>query len=321
VGIQDLSRRLTLRSDHETRPLWVAADGVILLEAFSPIYQQAYEFLVAISEPVARPRYIHKYQLTSHSLYAAVSINIDTETIITVLQRLCKTDLPKEVVDFIREKTSTFGKAKLLLKDNNYYVESAYPDVLRRLLQIPKIAAARVASGQVTSDVTKDGFLVSAAPEELKQNLEFVSEGLGARGIEDDDDDDEEDDQIELAVGGQEGVSVKKLKNVSFMIARNQVQEVKKYALDARYPLMEEYDFKNDLKNGPLPIDLRPSTKFRAYQEKALAKMFGNGRARSGIIVLPCGAGKSLTGVTACFTIKKSTMVITNINASTRQWR
>jgi DNA excision repair protein ERCC-3 len=27
--------------------------------------------------------------------------------------------------------------------------------------------------------------------------------------------------------------------------------------------------------------------------------MFGSGRARSGIIVLPCGAGKTLTGVTA----------------------
>ena len=32
----------------------------------------------------------------------------------------------------------------------------------------------------------------------------------------------------------------------------------------------------------------------RPYQDKSLSKMFGNGRARSGIIVLPCGAGKSL---------------------------
>ena len=39
--------------------------------------------------------------------------------------------------------------------------------------------------------------------------------------------------------------------------------------------------------------------------------MFSNGRARSGIIVLPCGAGKTLTGITAtACTIKKSTMVV-----------
>lgn len=49
--------------------------------------------------------------------------------------------------------------------------------------------------------------------------------------------------------------------------------------------------------------------------------MFGNGRARSGIIVLPCGAGKSLTGVTAAQTIKKSTMVICPNNVSVKQWR
>jgi DNA excision repair protein ERCC-3 len=38
--------------------------------------------------------------------------------------------------------------------------------------------------------------------------------------------------------------------------------------------------------------------------------MFSNGRARSGIIVLPCGAGKTLTGITATCTIKKSTMIL-----------
>lgn len=36
-------------------------------------------------------------------------------------------------------------------------------------------------------------------------------------------------------------------------------------------------------------IDLMPNTVLRPYQEKSLRKMFGNGRARSGIIVLPCG--------------------------------
>jgi len=36
-------------------------------------------------------------------------------------------------------------------------------------------------------------------------------------------------------------------------------------------------------------IDLKPNTILRPYQEKSLRKMFGNGRARSGVIVLPCG--------------------------------
>ena len=40
-------------------------------------------------------------------------------------------------------------------------------------------------------------------------------------------------------------------------------------------------------------IDLKPSAVLRPYQEKSLRKMFGNGRARSGVIVLPCGMYQS----------------------------
>jgi DNA excision repair protein ERCC-3 len=49
--------------------------------------------------------------------------------------------------------------------------------------------------------------------------------------------------------------------------------------------------------------------------------MFGQLRARSGIIVLPCGAGKSLTGVTAATTIKKATMILCINNVSVHQWK
>ena len=49
--------------------------------------------------------------------------------------------------------------------------------------------------------------------------------------------------------------------------------------------------------------------------------MFGNGRARSGIIVLPCGAGKTLTGVTAAQTIKKSCVCLCTNAVSVLQWK
>ena len=49
--------------------------------------------------------------------------------------------------------------------------------------------------------------------------------------------------------------------------------------------------------------------------------MFGNGRARSGVIVLPCGAGKSLVGVTACCTVRKKAIVLCNSGVSVEQWK
>ena len=55
---------MELRPDHESRPLWVAPNGHIFLEAFSPVYKHAHDFLIAISEPVCRPEFIHEYKVS-----------------------------------------------------------------------------------------------------------------------------------------------------------------------------------------------------------------------------------------------------------------
>jgi hypothetical protein len=107
---------LTLKPDHIQRPCWTCPDGTVYLEAFHDLYLQAYDFLVAISEPVARPEFIHQYKLTPYSLYAAVATNIETESIINVLERLSKNMLPIQVKKFIRDCTSKYGKARLVLK-------------------------------------------------------------------------------------------------------------------------------------------------------------------------------------------------------------
>lgn len=63
-----------------------------------------------------------------------------------------------------------------------------------------------------------------------------------------------------------------------------QVEHVKQRCLPdgLNYPMLEEYDFRNDTVNADLNIELKPNVSLRPYQEKSMAKMFGNGRARSG---------------------------------------
>ncbi|ORY49792.1 DNA repair helicase rad25 [Rhizoclosmatium globosum] len=82
----------------------------LFLEAFSPIAEQAIDFLVAIAEPVSRPKLIHEYMLTEYSLYAAVSVGINADNIIQVLNKLCKTDLPEKLIEFIRLHTKSMEK-------------------------------------------------------------------------------------------------------------------------------------------------------------------------------------------------------------------
>eukprot|EP00873_Tetraselmis_striata_P011397 jgi/Tetstr1/431661/TSEL_021190.t1 len=42
---------LCLKEDHGNRPLWVCPNGSVFLETYSPIYKQAYDFLITVAEP------------------------------------------------------------------------------------------------------------------------------------------------------------------------------------------------------------------------------------------------------------------------------
>ncbi|KAJ4806498.1 DNA repair helicase XPB1 [Rhynchospora pubera] len=286
--------KLELKLDHANRPLWACADGRIFLETFSPLYKQAYDFLIAIAEPVCRPESMHEYNLTPHSLYAAVSVGLETETIISVLNKLSKTKLPKEIIDFIHASTANYGKVKLVLKKNRYFVESPFPEVLKTLLRDEAISRARL------------------IPEESYGGEFTISKsmGEGETGHE------ELLNRMELAAVAEEK------ETHSFEIDPAQVETVKQRCLPnaLNFPMLEEYDFRNDTVNPDLDMELKPQARPRPYQEKSLSKMFGNGRARSGIIVLPCGAGKSLVGVSAACRIKKSCLCLATNAVSVDQW-
>ena len=126
--------------------------------------------------------------------------------------------------------------------------------------------------------------------------------------IEEDDEDDDEN---------KDG----KITTVSFEVDQDKLETLQKRTMELEFPLLAEYDFRHDTINADINIDLKPNAVLRPYQEKSLRKMFGNGRARSGVIVLPCGAGKSLVGVTACCTVRKKAIVLCNSGVSVEQWK
>ena len=91
-----------------------------------------------------RPAHIHEYKLTPYSLYAAVSVGLETEDIIEVLNRLCKVPVPDSITQFIRQCTLSYGKVKLVLKHNRYFVESSHPETLQMLLKDSIISSGRI---------------------------------------------------------------------------------------------------------------------------------------------------------------------------------
>lgn len=231
-----------------------------------------------------------------------MAVGMDTETILTVLERFSKCRLAREVITFIKECTFSvrfivvavnfeYGKVQLVLQKNRYFLESALPTVLRALLNDEIISGAHALVGKEAQDrmVVKSEEKIKAvgsvslyekAPlppltvTQSSQELLTIQKDTRFGAIINLDDE----------ITDTENISIQQ-----FEIHKSLVEEVRKRCGELEYPLMEEYDFRNDDENAILDIDLSPRCQIRDYQETCLSKMFGGngGRARSGIIVLP----------------------------------
>ncbi|EFC41711.1 predicted protein [Naegleria gruberi] len=337
-GIQFDHSSMDLKSDHESRPIWVCSgdngDYHIFMETNTPVYQQAYDFLVAIAEPISRMENLHEYQLKEFSLYGAVSIGLTCDYIIQVLDKLSKVKLPTDLIDFIRKTTSKYGSVKFVLQKNRFFLESPILQIIEKLRNDSVIGKAALIpnpnefeyldsskrfiikskSNQV--EAFQKQTLISTNSNSLSNTMNeqhhVQKEMIGA--INHSNYEEEYEDDNDLDSEPHETL-------YSFEISSKSIESVKKQCIVIGHPTLDEYDFRNDKRNSSLVIDLKPTTTIRSYQEKSLNKMFSNGRARSGIIVLPCGAGKTLVGVTAASTIKKHTLVLCINTVSVFQWK
>ncbi|TRY74214.1 hypothetical protein DNTS_002858, partial [Danionella cerebrum] len=272
-GAKDYRLQMLLKNDHTSRPLWVAPDGHVFLEAFSPVYKYAQDFLVAISAPVCRPIHVHEYKLTAYSLYAAVSVGLQTSDIIEYLQKLSKTSVPAGIVQFIKLCTVSYGKVKLVLKHNRYFVETAFPDVIQRLLQDAVIRDCRLrsAEGEETELITE---IISSKPAITKSQQDN-----GAPSSSQNQDGPRSGTQVPEDIFSYYE-QMDKEEEEEEETQTEMIEVLQKRCIELEYPLLAEYDFRNDTVNPDINMDLKPTAVLRPYQEKSLRKMFGNGRAR-----------------------------------------
>lgn len=307
-----------LKIELANRPLWVSADVHINLKCDSEFYSLALKFLMVISEPVYRfeDRRNHTFKLTPFSLYAALSSGLEPEDIINYLTRLCSTRIPELAISLIKMSRS-YGKAKLIIKNNRYVIESQYPEVIQKMLNDAVIREnlLRDSEEDLTNQLKVDSKSKENAITQLdaKLSVENVKDSMG-----------KEYEQVasdSLKCDNKEEGQNMPVKPRALAIKNDQLKIVHKRCIALEYPLSADYDFRNDFKSKTIDIALRPSVVLRPFQKMGLRKMFFNGLAHSGTIVLPCGAGKSLVGVAACCTVRKRAMIICNSGYSVEQWK
>ena len=112
----------------------------------------------------------------------------------------------------------------------------------------------------------------------------------------------------------------------SFRVEQAHRGVVKQALIAVGYPAE---DLAGYTEGAALPINLRELNrsglpfKVRDYQRDAADIFYAGGDVRggSGVIVLPCGAGKTIVGITAMALINRKTLVLTTSITAVKQWR
>ncbi|MDQ7093528.1 helicase-associated domain-containing protein [Desulfosporosinus sp. PR] len=101
--------------------------------------------------------------------------------------------------------------------------------------------------------------------------------------------------------------------------------QLKQLLIKLSYPVE---DLAGYSEGAPLPIAWRTENKkgeafsLRAYQQEAVASFHQQGSVRggSGVLVLPCGAGKTVIGMGVMMELQCETLILTTNNSAVKQW-
>ncbi len=119
---------------------------------------------------------------------------------------------------------------------------------------------------------------------------------------------------------------VRRLGPFSFEIDPAHRGLLKQALVEAGFPPEDKAGYAN---GEPLNIHLKATTRaghpfaLRSYQQEAAESFYQSGSALggSGVICLPCGAGKTMVGIGAMAKIGQTTLILTTSMTSTKQWR
>ena len=118
----------------------------------------------------------------------------------------------------------------------------------------------------------------------------------------------------------------KDYRDSTLLVAAEHRGHLKQALVKAGYPVKDLCGY---ISGQPIDISLRDNDSdgnifnLRDYQWDAVEAFYHSGRATggSGVIVLPCGAGKTIVGLGAMSQLSNHTLIITMNNVAVHQWR
>lgn len=263
-------------------PLIVQGDRSLLLDVHAPLAEECRNALIPFAELEKSPEHLHTYKLSPLSLWNAASAGFSADDAISVLQKYARYDVPQSIIMWITEISSRFGKIKLI----------AGPDI-----EVP----------------VKE----NSAEKIIEHYLYLVADSL----------------PVFKEIGANHNVK-KMITNTldssdaplySYLIKLTDRGTIKQMLLQAGWPVKDEVALSD---GEPLDVSLKSTTSsgkplnIREYQTASASALVGDKGPGTGFgtIVLPCGAGKTIVGMTIMDMLKTSTLIITTNISAVHQW-
>ncbi|MCL6445893.1 MAG: DEAD/DEAH box helicase, partial [Alicyclobacillus sp.] len=93
--------------------------------------------------------------------------------------------------------------------------------------------------------------------------------------------------------------------------------EVKRIVCSLGYPVLDLVGYQVA---PPMSMRLRSEVSLRPYQAEAVEQFFSGGQRESGIVVLPCGAGKTVVGLAIIARLQLHALILTPSESAALQW-
>jgi DNA excision repair protein ERCC-3 len=274
-----------------SKPMIVQGDGTILLEVESEFYPECRDWLSRFAELVKSPEHIHTYKITPIAIWNAAASGLKSNKVLQILEKFSKYPLPQNIVIDIRDWFSRYGKIKLdkIIDKNGSYIQSTNNNINNSSQSIINPSYSNV-------------------------NLLVLNSS---------------DDVLITEIYNNKSVNkyvLYKIDSNNLLIDVEHRGRIKNALIKIGYPVEDLVGY---VTGDPLPIEIRDKISttgeefsLRPYQRDASEAFYASGTERggSGVIVLPCGAGKTIVGINIISKICQETLIIGSSTVGVRQW-
>ena len=177
------------------KPLMVQSDKTMLLDVHSPSFEECRNDIIAFADLVKSPEHIHTYTLSPLTLWNAVSSGLDSNEIISRLNKWSRYEIDERVLFFIEDTASRYGEfilteedqdnLRLSVKRERFFLTLLSEPTLKKYLKKGEgnyFLISKLDRGTVKAKMVKMGFPVddriplkkgSRLEFELKDNVEI----------------------------------------------------------------------------------------------------------------------------------------------------